>query len=254
MCKSKVLAIIPARAGSKGLLHKNVRLLGGHPLLSYSIAAGSLCKIIDRVIVSTDSAEYSRIAVKYGAEVPFLRPLSLAGDKSTDDEFFRHAFEWLEKNENYVPDLVVHLRPTTPLREISVIQNAVAFMEKNNHSTSLRSASKTHLTPYKMFRENKGYMVPFLNFEGVQEFYNLPRQHFEDAYIPNGYVDILRPKILLETNLLHGPNIKLWETPDVPDIDTEQEMDLASALKNNTVYRDITAYLEDKLSIDADNG
>ena len=254
MCKSKVLAIIPARAGSKGLLHKNVRLLGGHPLLSYSIAAGSLCKIIDRVIVSTDSAEYSRIAVKYGAEVPFLRPLSLAGDKSTDDEFFRHAFEWLEKNENYVPDLVVHLRPTTPLREISVIQNAVAFMEKNDHSTSLRSASKTHLTPYKMFRENKGYMVPFLNFEGVQEFYNLPRQHFEDAYIPNGYVDILRPKILLETNLLHGPNIKLWETPDVPDIDTEQEMDLASALKNNTVYRDITAYLEDKLSIDADNG
>ena len=248
MCKLKVLVIIPARAGSKGILHKNVKLLGGHPLLSYSIAAGSLCKNIDRVIVSTDSAEYSRIAVKYGAEVPFLRPLSLAGDKSTDDEFFRHAFEWLEKNENYVPDLVVHLRPTTPLREISVIQNAIAFMEKNDHATSLRSASKTHLTPYKMFRENKGYMVPFLNLEGIQEFYNLPRQHFEDAYIPNGYVDILRPKMLMQQNLLHGPNIKLWETPEVPDIDTAQEMDSANIIKDNAAYKDIIIYLEAKVS------
>lgn len=240
----KVLAIIPARAGSKGIANKNLKLLGEHPLFSYSIAAGVVCKNINRVIVSTDSSEYSRIAEKYGAEVPFLRPSNIAGDSSTDAEFFKHAFEWLKRKENYIPDLVVHLRPTTPLRDISILEAAVAFMKKNDEATSLRSAYKTHLTPYKMFRKNRGYMVPFLNLENVQESYNLPRQHFEDSYIPNGYIDIVRPKVLLETNLLHGPKMKLWETEEVPDIDTEQELKLANVLKDNFEYRDIIAYLD----------
>ena len=92
MTISKVLAIIPARSGSKGILHKNIRLLGKHPLFSYSIGAASICKNIDRVIVSTDSLEYANIAQKYGAEVPFLRPANLSRDTSTDNEFFANAF------------------------------------------------------------------------------------------------------------------------------------------------------------------
>ena len=244
MCGLKVLAIIPARAGSKGILDKNLKLLGQHPLFSYSIAAGAVCKNIDRVIVSTDSAEYSRIAEKYGAEVPFLRPSKISGDTSTDAEFFTHAFEWLKRKENYIPDLVVHLRPTTPLRDISILEAAVTFMKKNDDATSLRSAYKTHLTPYKMFRKKQGYMMPFLSLESVPESYNLPRQHFEDSYIPNGYIDIVRPKVLLETNLLHGPKMKLWETEDVPDIDSKQELELANEVKDNFEYRDIMAYLE----------
>ena len=251
MVKLKVLAIIPARSGSKGLSHKNIKCLGQHPLLAYSIAAGSICKNIDRVIVSTDSEEYSNIALKYGAEVPFLRPANLALDTSTDAEFFLHAFDWLKENENYMPDLVVHLRPTTPLRDVTVIETAVLFMEKNKAVTSLRSAYKTHLTPYKMFRKVNGNLVPFLSFEGVKEFYNLPRQHFEDAYIPNGYVDILRPEILIQTSLLHGPNMKLWETPEVPDIDTENEIYSAELKKDDVTYKDLTAYLDAKVFAEA---
>jgi CMP-N,N'-diacetyllegionaminic acid synthase len=244
MIKLKVLAIIPARSGSKGLLHKNIRNLGKHPLFSYSIAAAAICKNIDRVIVTTDSPEYANIALKYGAEVPFLRPVSLARDTSTDDEFFAHAYDWLKINEYYCPDLVVHLRPTTPLREVGIIESAIAYMEKNGDATSLRSAYKTHLTPYKMFRNDKGYMVPFLKFDGIKEFYNLPRQHFEDTFIPNGYVDILRPEILMQTKLLHGSRMKLWETPEVPDIDTEHEISLAESQKDDIVYKKLLAYLD----------
>jgi CMP-N,N'-diacetyllegionaminic acid synthase len=243
MNKLNVMAIIPARSGSKGVLNKNVRLLGDHPLMAYSIAAGRLCRNINRVLVSTDSQEYAQVALKYGAEVPFLRPSILAGDDSTDAEFFRHAFEWLINNENYLPDLIVHLRPTTPLREISVIEHAIDFMSENGKASSLRSASKTHLTPYKMFRNEDGYMKPFLDLVDVKEFYNLPRQCFEDAYIPNGYVDILRPESLMQTNLLHGSNMKMWETSDVPDIDTEQELSAADLQKNFSDYDDITTYL-----------
>ena len=248
---SKVLAIIPARSGSKGILHKNIRLLGKHPLFSYSIGAASICKNIDRVIVSTDDEEIAKVSLKYGAEVPFLRPANLSRDTSTDNEFFAHAFEWLKLNEHYIPDLVVHLRPTTPLRNIGVIENAVTFMQKNNSATSLRSACKTHLTPYKMFRKNKGYMVPFLSYESVEEFYNLPRQHFEDTFIPNGYVDIIRPEILTQTKLLHGSKIKLWETPEVPDIDTEYEISLAESQKDDSLYKNILAYLDAKVATKA---
>lgn len=248
MEKLKVVAIIPARAGSKGISHKNIRLLGEHPLMSYSIAAGCLAKNIGRVIVSTDSEEYARIALKYGAEVPFLRPSAIAGDESTDAEFFLHAFDWFVKHENNVPDLIVHLRPTTPLRDISVIERAVVFMGKNHNASSLRSASKTHLTPYKIFRNNKGYMSPFLDLQGVKEFYNLPRQHFEDAFIPNGYVDVLRPEVLRQTGLLHGDEIKLWETAQVPDIDTEQEMLVANLQKNYSEYGEIKSFLNAKIS------
>ena len=246
--KLNVLAIIPARSGSKGLLNKNIRLLGDHPLIAYSIAAALLSDKIDRVIVSTDSEEYAEIAKKYGAEVPFIRPVNLAQDSSTDAGFFMHAFEWLAKNEGYIPDLVVHLRPSTPLRKTSMIDAGVTSLEQDLYATSLRSARKNHLTPYKMFKDQQGYLSPFLEFEAVQEFYNLPRQHFEDAYIPNGYIDVLRPRILIETNLLHGPNIKLFKTPVIPDIDTEQELSAANVLIDSGEYDEIIEYLSAKVT------
>jgi CMP-N,N'-diacetyllegionaminic acid synthase len=241
----KVIALIPARSGSKGLLNKNIRTLGKHPLISYSIAASKACAGIDRVIVSTDSEEYASIAQRYGAETPFLRPKELASDTSTDYEFFKHTYEWFNENGSYMPDLVVHLRPTTPLREINVINEAISYMSQNSHASGLRSAHKTHLTPYKMFREDGEFMRPFLTYNNITEFYNLPRQNFDDAFIPNGYVDILRPEILLKTGLLHGPKIKLWKTPEVPDIDTALEFDIASRLVNDKNFETIMKYLNE---------
>ena len=124
---TEVVAIIPARSGSKSVAHKNIKLLSGHPLIAYSIAAAQLSKSIGRIIVSTDSEHYAGIAKKYGAEVPFIRPAKLSEDKSGDREFLEHAMEWMAENEGFQPEYWVHLRPTTPLREPRIIDEAIDF-------------------------------------------------------------------------------------------------------------------------------
>ncbi len=243
-----VVAVIPARSGSKGVVDKNIKLLGGHPLIAYSIAAAQLTSGIGRIIVSTDSVEYASIARKYGAEVPFLRPPKISGDNSTDYEWIKHLLDWMQNEENFLPSYLVHLRPTTPLREIKVMDYAIKYMMKNIKATALRSAHKTHLTPYKMFKLNGEYMKPFLNYEEVEEFYNLPRQFFKDAYIPNGYIDIIRLSVFINTGLLHGDRIKLWETDVIPDIDSVADFNFAENILCEEKYKKIMDYLKDKIN------
>lgn len=244
---TNIVAIIPARSGSKSVVDKNIRLLGGHPLIAYSIAAAQLSNEIERVIVSTDSEEYAIIARKYGAEIPFLRPPEISGDNSTDYEWIKHAIDWMQKEDGAASDYLVHMRPTTPLREIEIIDNAIRYMVKNANATSLRSAHKTHLTPYKMFKLNGEYMRPFLSYEGFEEFYNLPRQVFEEAYIPNGYIDIIRTSVFMDTGLLHGAEIKLWETEMIPDIDTTADFNSANVFLREEKFKKIIDYLEAKI-------
>ena len=240
----KIVCIIPARSGSKGVPGKNMRNLGRYPLIAYSIAAAKLSIDIEETVVSTDSNEIAIIGKKYGASVPFLRPKEIAQDNSLDIDFFQHYITYLQNESLKIPDLIVHLRPTTPLREVKVIDEAVEYMMKNNEATALRAMHKTHLTPYKMFKMNGEYATPFLNYEGIKEFYNLPRQVFEDAYIPNGYVDIVRPAILSNTGLLHGDKIKLWVTEKVADIDVIEDYYYASALLKEQRFESILHYLE----------
>ena len=115
-----IVALVPARSGSKGVPNKNVRVLGEHPLLAWTIMACKKASTINRVIISTDSTEYAGLAKIYGAEVPFLRPAKISGDRSTDYEFIVHALNWL-KEHGEEPDYIVHMRPTTPLRIPEVI-------------------------------------------------------------------------------------------------------------------------------------
>ena len=121
----KILAIIAARGGSKGIPKKNIIDLGGHPLIAYSIAVAKLSKLIERIIVSTDSEEIAEISKKYGAEVPFIRPEEYARDNSPDKEFVQHAINWFKEKENYAPEYMVHIRPTTPLRKPEIIDEAI---------------------------------------------------------------------------------------------------------------------------------
>ena len=121
----KILCLIPARSGSKSLPHKNIKLLNNKPLLAYSIEQAKNSKYNMRIIVSTDSKEYSDIANKYGAETPFLRPKEISQDNSTDFEFIKHAIEWLKENENYYPDIILQLRPTQPDRKVSDIDKCL---------------------------------------------------------------------------------------------------------------------------------
>ncbi|MBT5400324.1 acylneuraminate cytidylyltransferase family protein [bacterium] len=236
--------LIPARDGSKGVPKKNIKILGGHPLIGYSIAAAKLSKNIRKIIVTTDSQEIAGIAKEYGAEVPYLRPKEIAKDKSLDIDFFKHHLEYLENNHLEIPDLLVHLRPTTPLRDFNVIDDAIEVFKKDKNATALRSVSLAQHTPYKIFKKEGMYMRPFLESDLAVEFYNLPRQEFENAYIPNGYVDIVQTKIFKNSDILHGENIILYETGSVEDIDTIEDFFFVEQTLKKRGYREILKQME----------
>ena len=214
-----VIAIIPARSGSKTLAHKNIKLLSGHPLIAYSIAAAQLSKSIGRIIVSTDSEHYADIARKYGAEVPFMRPAKLSGDKSGDKEFLAHAMEWMAEYEAYRPEYWVHLRPTTPLREPQIIDEAIELFLRAQSSTSLRSAHPTPESPMKWFVKVGS------NFEGIvdTDVSNLPKEAFKQVYVPNGYVDILKRSVVMGANTIHGESMLSFVSPVVNEVDSIEE-------------------------------
>lgn len=205
---------------------KNIKFLGGYPLIAFSIAAARMTKSIKRVIVSTESPEIAEIAQKFGAEVPFLRPTELAGDKSTELEFQLHFINWFRQNEKHIPDLVVQLLPTTPLRNPKKIEEAVKIMKLASLGASLRSAHELAEPPQKMFQINKkGYFEGFFPNDPRPDYFNLPRQTFPKAYHPNGYVDIMNPKFILKNNRVHGSKILAFVTENVTEIDRQEDFE-----------------------------
>ncbi len=148
--KENVIAIIPARSGSKGVPGKNIALLGGHPLIAFSIAAAKLAGI-ERVLVSTDSEEYASVAMRYKAEIPFMRPAEISSDQSTDFEFMRHAMDWMVEKENSASEYWLHLRPTTPLRDPQILKDALELIQQHPEASSLRSGHEVPESPFKWF-------------------------------------------------------------------------------------------------------
>ncbi len=203
----EILALIPARGGSKGIPRKNLIPLLGKPLIAYSIEQSLASKLITRTIVSTDDAEIADISRCYGAEVPFLRPDEFARDQSLDLEVFKHALEWLRDQDDYLPDLVVHLRPTGPVRRVELIDAAIELMVAHPEADALRSVSTPPVTPYKMWRVSGGYLEPLLHVEGLDEPYCMPRQSLPQVFWQNGYVDIIRPATILEKGRMAGDTI-----------------------------------------------
>lgn len=190
------------------MINKNILPLLGHPLIAYSIKAGLDAVKIDRVIVSTDSAEIAAIAKSYGAEVPFMRPARFAQDMSTDMEVFKHALDWLGNNEEYVPDILVQLRPTSPVRFAAEIDLCIDKLISSN-ADSLRIVTPAPCTPYKMWRVNEsdGLMEPLLKDENIKEPFNEPRQRLPKVYWQVGTLDVIRTSSIREKNSLSGNNI-----------------------------------------------
>ncbi len=217
------VALIPARIGSKGVPKKNIRLLKGYPLIAYSIVAARLSGKIDRVVVSTDAEEIAEIAREYGAQVPFLRPADLARDQDGDIGFVLHAIEWFRENEIEIPGYLAHIRPTTPLRDISIIDDAIGSLRSHPEATSLRSGHLASESPYKWFVLNEnGY------FESIckglsNEAANNGRQGFPDVYIPDGYVDVMKTEFILQNGILHGENMLAYHSPMCVEVDTEED-------------------------------
>ena len=220
-----ITAIIPARSGSKGLPGKNVKLLAGRPLLAYSIAAARLSKHIQRTIVSTDSQHYADIAKKYGAEVPFLRPVEISGDGSSDYEFVRHALDWMKMNEGYQPKYLVNLRPTTPLREPSYIDAAIRRLERDDNATALRSVHEMSESTYKTFEIREEYLNCVCTGSSNIEAAGRPRQQYRKTYEGNGYVDVMKSSYILENFKIYGEQVIAFVTPRVFEADTIEDFD-----------------------------
>ena len=220
---SDIMAFIPARSGSKSVVHKNIKLLKNHPLIAYSVRAACLTRGIDRVIVSTDSENYADISKKYGAEVPFLRPAKFAQDQSGDIDWILHALNWLKKEEGISPRLIVHLRPTTPLRQPRVIEQALQAIELNPEATALRSVHEMSQTAYKCFEKDGDYLACICSSMRDIESTNLGRQSFPKTYEPNGYVDILKTDFFLRHNKIHGDRVVAFQTDRVCDVDTLED-------------------------------
>ena len=220
----EVLSVIPARCGSKGVLKKNIRDLSGHPLIAWSIAASKESSRITRTLCSTDCREIAEVAEKYGADVPFLRPEEFAADDSRDLDLFIHCLEWLDSNEGYKPDLVVQLRPTSPVRMPGDLDRAIDSLTENLGYDSIRSVCHPFTTPYKMWRINEsGSLKQLLELEGNPEPFNSPRQELPETFMQAGVFEIIRPSTILENNSMTGTEILpyILDNNYVIDIDTE---------------------------------
>lgn len=224
----EVLAVVQARGGSKGVPRKNVRLVGGHPLVAWSVAVARAAASVTRIIVSTDDREIAEVCAAYGAEVPFLRPAELAGDDATDYPLFEHALRWLREREGYRPEVVVQLRPTSPLRPRGLIDRAVAALVADPTADCVRGVTIPGTTPYKMWRGVKdGSLEPLMKGE-FDEPYNMPRQKLPVVYWQTGHVDAIRASVITQKGSLTGRRVLpvLIERAYCVDIDTPADIDL----------------------------
>lgn len=256
----EVLALIPARSGSKSVIDKNIREVAGKPMLAWSIEHAKNSRLVNRVIVSTDSGKYADIARQYGAEVPFLRPDKYATDTATDLEVFTHALTWLEENEGYRPDIVVQLRPTYPKRNPQDIDRMIELLTENPSADSVRSVAMAGEVPYKMWKVPGGMTVREWNekdeaqkqsavevsgtvgeaddamragmalgrilplIPDIPDCYNMPRQELPIVFYQNACIDVTRAATVLDKKSMTGERILGYLMKDNLDIDTELEV------------------------------
>lgn len=224
----EVLAIVPARGGSKTLPGKNIAPFMGKPLIAWSVEAALASDRVTRTIVTTDDDAIAEAAVAAGAERPFVRPAELAEDHVRDLPVFEHALRWLREEEGYVPDLVVQLRPTSPLRPEGLIDDAVERLAARPDADSLRAVCVPIASPYKMWRIEDGLLAPLLD-SGVPEQHDAPRQTLPEVYWQIGLIDVIRTATITELGSMSGRVIvPLVVDPAFDaDIDDQQSLDWA---------------------------
>jgi len=230
-----IVGVIPARSGSKSVVNKNLRKLNGIELLKWSIKASLQTKVISRTLVSTDSNEYAQIAIEMGAEAPFLRPESISRDNSSDLEMILHCIDFF-KSEKRIPDLIVHLRPTSPLRNPDIMSEAINLAAQNlNNISAVRSIQEMSETAYKSFEigENGNLISVFTHSNDLDKS-NLNRQTFPKTFVANGYVDVLIPAYIKKENKIHGDKVLPIVTENILEIDTEFDLKQLKSMKEFT--------------------
>ncbi len=236
MATMEILAIIPARGGSKGIPGKNVKPLAGKPLIAWTIDAARQSKRITRTIVSTDDEGIADVARMHGAEVPFMRPADIAGDLATDVEFLTHALETLKNTEGYVPDIVLRLPPTSPLRTAAHIDEGIQTLIADETLDAVRPIVEAPKHPYKFWKiaASGDILEPFLSkeFTGFDEPQNLPRQLFPKVYMHTGAMDVMRRDTILVQRSTSGKRLGYFfmSPEDSVNIDSPIDFDIAEVL------------------------
>ena len=218
-----VAAIVPARGGSRGIPRKNIANVLCKPLIAYTIEVAGVTECIDRIIVSTDDEEIREISLKYGAEVPFLRPKELAQDNTPDKPVLIHAIKWLEENEGYIPKIVLNLRPTSPLRLSEDIEKVVKKMISTG-CDSVRTVCQVKHHPYWMKRLEGDRLMPFLEGKDERNYYQ--RQLLPPTYRINGCVDAIRRSVILKQDFLYGDDMRAVVMPAERSHEVDAPMDL----------------------------
>lgn len=224
---SRAIALIPARSGSKRVKNKNILMINRHPLLAYTISHAIKSKIFDRIICVTDSKKYQKIAIKYGAEVPRLRPKKLSGDKSSDIEWVKWIMKQIDGIKKY--EIFSILRPTNPLRKVSTTRKAFKIFKKNFFFDLLRAVNICKQHPAKMWYFKNDRLSPILkNNESnkvplhSQQYANLPK-----IYTQNASLEIARTKILNNKNpSISGKKIMGFISPGKEGFDINNEEDI----------------------------
>jgi CMP-N,N'-diacetyllegionaminic acid synthase len=222
----RVLVLVPARGGSRGLPRKNVREFAGKPLIAWTIEAALAARRVERTVVTTDDPEIAAIAGRFGAEVPFLRPPELAADDTSDLPVYHHALGWLAEHDGYRPDAVAWLRPTAPLRTPQDIDAAIEVLERSE-ADSVRSVCAAEYHPYWMKRLEGNRLVPLM--DGADEATYPRRQLLPEVYRLNGAVDAVRCAAVTEDGPLFGGTTAAYLMPRERSIDIDDELDLAMA-------------------------
>ena len=231
--KKLIYCIIPARSGSKSIKNKNIYPLNKIPLICYSIRTSKLSKLIDRTFVLTDSRKYAKISIKYGAEIPYIRSKNISKDTSSDFDTIFDFFNQIKKQNIPLPSFIVHLRPTSPIRDFKIIDKAIKKFVNLKNYTSLRSIHKMSETAYKSAEIVNNQLVSTFTLEKEMDKFSKPRQMYPSTFHPNGYVDILNVNFILQNKKLLGKKVFPFITNDPCDIDSFKEITYAEYLLKN---------------------
>ena len=229
----KVVAIIPARSGSKSIKDKNIINLLNKPLLAWSIEHCLMSKQIDEVYLSTDSRDYARIAFRHGLRNIILRPKKISKDQSPDIDFIIHAIKYLKlKNE-----IIAHIRPTTPTRKLNILDKIISTFKRKKRYTSLRSVHEESETSYKSFEIKNNKLKSLKNLNLSIDELNMPRQAFNKTYIANGYLDLYKTEYVLKNKKLFGKNVLPYITPFTPELDTKEQINILKIYAKNKNFK-----------------
>jgi CMP-N,N'-diacetyllegionaminic acid synthase len=222
----KILGIIPARGGSKGVLKKNIKILNGRPLIQYSIDAAKKSKLLTDFVISTEDNEIRKIAINLNCPAPFKRPKNLSTDQALSIDVLKHAVKYMEKINQYKYDLVLMLQPTSPLRTYTDIDKSINLLIKNKSDSVISVTGVDGFHPLRMKRIINGFLVNYID-QGFEDM--RPRQVLPKVYIRNGAIYLVKRDILFNYNSLVGNSCFAYQMPIERSVNLDCEADFITA-------------------------